>query len=116
MKTIKAFIERHQLLTYFTLVFAIYWGSMLMAVGSGGIRSEAQLGFAYAALLAGPTVAAILLTGLVDGRDGLREFRSRLRKWRVGPRWYAVALLTAPLLATATLLALSLISPDLDGS
>jgi len=85
---------------------------MLLAVGSGGIRSESQLGLAYAVLLAGPGVAAIFLTGLLGGRAGLREFGSRLLKWRVGPRWYAVALLTAPLLATATLLALSLISPD----
>jgi len=63
-------------------------------------------------MLAGPSVAGILLTGLVDGRAGLREFRSRLLKWRVGARWYAVALLTAPLVATAVLLGLSLTSPD----
>jgi uncharacterized protein len=61
--------------------------------------------------LAGPSVAGILLTGLVDGRAGLSEFRSRLLKWRVGVRWYAVALLTAPILYVAVLFALSLISP-----
>jgi uncharacterized protein len=54
----------------------------------------------------------MLLTGLLDGRAGLREFRARLLKWRVGARWYAVALLTAPLSVTAALLALSLISPE----
>ncbi len=32
-------------------------------------------------------------------------------RWRVGARWYAVALLPAPLVATAVLLALSLTSP-----
>ena len=63
------------------------------------------------AMLAGPSVAGILLTGLVSGKAGLRELLSRLLKWRVGARWYAVALLTAPLLVTAVLLALSLISP-----
>lgn len=59
----------------------------------------------------GPSVAGILLTGLVDGRTGLRELLSRLLRWRVGLRWYAVALLTSPLVSTAIILALSLTSP-----
>jgi uncharacterized protein len=60
----------------------------------------------------GPGVAGILMTSLIDGRAGLREFRARLLKWRVGAHWYAVALLTAPLLITGVLFALSLISPE----
>jgi len=59
----------------------------------------------------GPSIAGILLTGLVYGKDGLRELLSRLVRWRVGARWYMVALLTAPLLVTLILLALSLTSP-----
>jgi len=45
----------------------------------------------------GPSVAGILLTGLVYGRAGLRDLFSSLRKWRVSLRWYTVAILTAPL-------------------
>jgi len=117
MTTIKAFIKSHPLLSYFALVFAISWGGMLIVVGPGAFPANGEpfemlLLFAYLAMLAGPSVAGILLTGLVDGRAGLREFRSRLLKWRVGARWYAVALLTAPLVATAVLLGLSLTSPD----
>ena len=41
----------------------------------------------------------------------MRDLLSRLRRWRVGLRWYAVALLTAPLVTILTLLALSLTSP-----
>jgi membrane protease YdiL (CAAX protease family) len=62
-------------------------------------------------MLAGPSVAGLLLTGLVSGRAGFRELLSRLLKWRVGARWYAVALLTAPLVFTAVPAALSLTSP-----
>ena len=50
--------------------------------------------------------------GLVRGRAGMQDLLSRLRRWRVSSRWYAVALLTAPLLTTLTLLALSLVSPN----
>jgi uncharacterized protein len=52
---------------------------------------------AVVAMLAGPPVVSILLTWIVDGRAGLREFLGRLLKWRVGVRWYAVALLIVPL-------------------
>lgn len=64
------------------------------------------------AMLLGPSAASLLLTGLASGRVGLRELLSRLLRWRVGARWYAVALLTAPLSTVAALLALSLFSPE----
>jgi membrane protease YdiL (CAAX protease family) len=60
--------------------------------------------------LAGPSIASLLVTGLADGWAGLRALRSRLLTWRVGARWYAVALLTAPLVYVAMSFALSLTS------
>lgn len=116
MTTITAVIKRHPVLTYFALTFAISWGGIFMVIGPGGILgtkevSEGLMPFVYLATLLGPSVAGILLTGLVDGRAGFRELLPRLLRWRVGARWYAVALLTAPLLITATLFVLSLTSP-----
>jgi CAAX protease family protein len=116
MTAIKAFIKRHPVATYFALTFALSWGGMLIVVGPGGIsangeQSEMLVLFAYLAMLAGPSVAGMLLTALVDGRAGLRELGSRLLRWRLGARWYALALLTAPLVITTVLLALSLRSP-----
>jgi membrane protease YdiL (CAAX protease family) len=52
------------------------------------------------------------LTGLVYGSAGFRDLLTRMTRWRVGARWYAIALLTAPLLFIAVSLALSLISPE----
>jgi membrane protease YdiL (CAAX protease family) len=71
-----------------------------------------MMAFLYPMMLVGPSVAGILLTGFLYGRAGLREFGSRLTRWRVGARWYALALFTAPLSMAATLLALSLMSPE----
>ncbi|MDP2857985.1 MAG: hypothetical protein Q8P50_08415 [Bacillota bacterium] len=100
------FIKRHPVLTYFALTFSISWGGILIVVGPGGIpgtREEFERLFPVVilALMAGPSVAGIVLTGLVHGWAGLRELLSRLLRWQVGARWYAVALLTAPLLMTA---------------
>jgi len=110
---ISVFIKRHPVLTYFILTFAISWSGFILVVGgpSGfpGVpeQFETLLPFVAWAMLAGPSVAGILLISLIYGRAGFRELLSRLLRWRVGVRWYAVALLPAPLLAVAVLFALS---------
>lgn len=117
MPSVRTFIEKHSLPTYVALTFAISWGGVLALVGPGGLpatpeQTQALLPFVVLATLAGPSVAGLLLTGLAHGRSGRRAFRSRLLRWRVGARWYAIALAFAPLLVTVVLLALSLFSPD----
>jgi membrane protease YdiL (CAAX protease family) len=116
MKALRAFIKRHPLLSYFVLAFAITWSGFVLAVGPGGIPATPEqfttmpLG-AILAVLVGPSASGILLTGLLYGREGLRALLARMTRWRVGTRWYAVAILTAPLVFAAVLLALSPISP-----
>lgn len=116
MSTIEASIKRHSLLIYFALVFIISWGGGFLILGPGGLPLNPEefesLGASlYVAILAGPCLAGLLLTGMVDGRPGLHELLARLLRWRVSPRWYALALL--PALATAaTTLLMSLLSAD----
>jgi membrane protease YdiL (CAAX protease family) len=117
MNTLKSFIKRHAVPIYFILTFALSWGCMAMIISPNRFpmtaeQSEMAGPFIYVALLVGPSVAGILLTGLVSGKAGYRELLSRLSRWRVGVRWYAVVLLATPLLATVVLLVLSLFSPE----
>jgi membrane protease YdiL (CAAX protease family) len=109
------FAKKHPILTYYALAFAISWGAILLVVGPGGFLTTTSTSPAFVlagpASLLGPSLAGILLTSLVGGRAGWRDLLSRLRRWRVGARWYAVALLTAPLVSILTLLGLSLTSP-----
>jgi membrane protease YdiL (CAAX protease family) len=117
MRIVEAFLRRHPVSAYFGLTFTISWGGVLMVVGGPagmtGVKAQDNPLFPLAvlAMLAGPSVTGILLTGLIDGQQGLREFRSRLLKWRVDRRWYAFALLAAPLVAMAVTLLLSFASP-----
>jgi uncharacterized protein len=112
---ILAVIRKHPVLTYFSLVFAISWGGIVAAVGPGALfgteydpRKLSQ--FVYVAALAGPFVAGVVMMGLVDGRACFRDLVARLGKWRVDLRWYAIALLLAPVLTAAILLLMSLTS------
>lgn len=112
--------RRFPLVTYFSLTFAISWGGFLAALGVDGLvttrwqDADHVLG-AIMAMLAGPTVAALLVTGLVDGRAGYRVLLARLRRWRVGRRWYALALLPAPLISAGVVLALAIPAPLFTG-
>jgi membrane protease YdiL (CAAX protease family) len=117
MTAIEAFVTRHPVRIYFALAFAVSWAGVLFVVGLGGIPTTVEhlmtIGPAmYVAMLAGPSVAGLLMISLVSGRTGLREVLARLLKWRVGWRWYAVALLTAPFLVMTVSLALSVLSAE----
>ena len=109
----RGFIQRHPVATYYVLVFAISWGGGVIVLGPGGILggrpiAAAQLPFVYLAAIAGPSVAGVVSAALVHGGAGIRDLLLRLLRWRVSVRWYAIALLTAPLLTTAILFTLSL--------
>ena len=113
MTATKTFVMRHPVVTYFVLTFLISWGGILVVLGPGAFtggtaQTEGLLPLVYLAMFAGPSIAGILMTGLVDGKAGFHDLRSRLLRWRVDVRWYVVALLTAPLVVTAVLLPLSL--------
>jgi uncharacterized protein len=113
MTTIKDFIKRYPVLTFYIVVYVISWGGFLLAVGLTTNMAVVEIPpVAILSMVAGPIVGGILLTGLVYGRAGYRDFRARLFRWRVDARWYAVALLPAPLLIAAVLFALSLTSPE----
>ena len=118
MRTLKTILERHALAIYFVLAFAISWGGVLLVIGGpAGIpgtkeESDRLFPFVFLAMLAGPSLAGILLTLGTQGRTGLRELRSRLLRWRVGKSVYGLSLLAAPLLTTVVLLSLSLLARD----
>lgn len=121
MRGLKTLIQRYSVPAYFVIVFVLSWGGFLLLVGPGGFLGTSDpanvlgpilyLAMLVVLTLVGPSFTGLLMTGLVHGKTGLRDFLARLLRWRVGVRWYAVAILTAPLAMLAVLSALSLISP-----
>ena len=88
----------------------------MLVMGIDGIMGrrdvpQEQMPILYMATLLGPSVAGILMTALLDGKPGFRSLFARLGKWQVGIRWFAIALLTAPVIITITLFLLSRLSP-----
>jgi membrane protease YdiL (CAAX protease family) len=89
---------------------------VVAVVGFDGIPGTAEdfqalLPMVVIAMLAGPSVAGVVSTGVFLGKTGLLDLWNRFRERRVGARWYGMALLTAPVMVAGALVALSLISP-----
>ncbi len=119
---IKSFIRLNSLVFYFILVYSISWTGIFLVLGPGGFQIfsgekvlsqglSAQLIFIWVSMLAGPAIACLLLTTLVDGKEGLKKLFLSIIHWKVHIKWYAAALLLIPAVLVTTLYALSFISP-----
>lgn len=93
-----AWIKQHALLAYILTTFGLTWPFMWAEVlGSWGLLSFrltlSGLGLFLTLFIAyGPTLVALVITGVSSGRAGLRNLLGRLLIWRVGWQWYAIAL------------------------
>ena len=118
MVFLKAFVRQHPVVTYFVMTFAISWGGVLLTLGSptagAGVKAQDNPLFplSVVAMVLGPSATGLLLTAFLQGRQGLRDFRARLFKWRAPAPLYVVALFAAPLVSLAVTLTLSIFSRE----
>jgi membrane protease YdiL (CAAX protease family) len=106
----------HPVTIYFILVFAVAWAGCFAVIGPKLMRGEAvpfsDVASAAIPMFLAPTLMGVTMTVLADGKAGLRELSSRMRRWRIDPRWYA-SLFIFPMMILASLLPLSvLVSSD----
>lgn len=92
MNTISGFAKKYELPGFFLLANLFSWAlGILLALQAIG-WCEPVFPFSMHYLYAfGPTLAALMMTGLVDGAEGMRELFGRISRWRVGWAWWVVA-------------------------
>jgi membrane protease YdiL (CAAX protease family) len=98
-------LARRPLAAFFALAYAGSWIVWLPLVLAGNnlllAPSAIPPGLAFLltvlAPFAGPTLAAFVITAVVEGRAGLRVLLGRYAQWRFGLWWYAAALGLAPI-------------------
>jgi membrane protease YdiL (CAAX protease family) len=86
-------VKRSTLVAYFVLVFGIEWLLVLLL---------SPLVPPMIALLIGswlPNAVGVFVTWLAGGRQGLRELFRRVVLWRIGLKWYGIALSVPIILA-----------------
>ncbi len=112
------FARRHGLVSYYALAYGLSWLAWLPYLLSQSGVGILQFSFPqllgttqFAGVLPGaylgPLGAAFIVTAVAEGRQGLRRWTSRLFRWGVNWKWYALALLGVPALLVLGTLAVS---------
>jgi len=86
MNPITSFIKRHPQISFWLIAWSSGFFAFIMNVK---YPEGPWMFFLYGTFLGGA-----LVTGIADGRSGLKEYFSRIVRWRVGIQWYAIALFT----------------------
>ena len=101
--SISATIRSHPLVAYFVIAFAGTWILFVPILLSGKglglipLPDAAGLILFVLATYAGPFLAALAVTRILDGATGLRAWFQRMLQWRVGILWYLIVLIGYPL-------------------
>jgi len=96
-----ALLRRRPLVSFFVLAFAWTWAFVivfliLFPLPDFIVRTTpGDLG---------PLIAAIVMSGVVAGRSGIKQLLRRMVQWRVGLVWYAFALVGVPLVHVASII------------
>jgi membrane protease YdiL (CAAX protease family) len=77
-------IRRYPLITFFVLAYVLSWWPWILYALD--LLPQPIVGF-------GPFLAAIVVLAITRGKTGVVGLLRRMVRWRVGLRWYAVALL-----------------------
>jgi uncharacterized protein len=84
MSRLSSVVKQHPMVTFFVLAYALsWWPSILYPLDLSPLPI---VGF-------GPFFAALVVLGFTRGKTGVGGFLRRMVRWRVGLRWYAVALM-----------------------
>src|SRR5829696_7723832 len=101
----RSLLARHPLISFFVMAYAfswIVWSPWLLSEEGVGLLPYQLSGvtkalLSAAAILLGPTLSGFIMTGITEGREGIRRLLRRIVLWRVGLRWYLFALIGIPL-------------------
>lgn len=104
--SLRNLLASHPFVAFFALTFAgswLFFAPMVLGQDGLGLLAYSVPFWLYvvlflAASFSGPTVAAFVMTAMLEGKPGLKNFLRRYIQWRVGWRWYLLFLVGFPAL------------------
>jgi membrane protease YdiL (CAAX protease family) len=81
---ITSFVKRYPFVAFALLSYLLSWWPALVP----GFEESVGIGI----LPHGPSIAAIVVMAIVGGRPAVRRLLSRLLRWRIGLKWYVIAI------------------------
>ena len=103
-------LARHPLISFFVMAFAfswIAWSPWVLSEEGVGLLPYpvSSLPWLPLGIFLGPTLSGFIMTGVTEGRAGIRRLLRRIVLWRVGFGWYLFALIGVPVvMAIGTLI------------
>src|SRR5690349_19218245 len=98
MNRIITFVKQQQLISFYVLAFGVFWASMPLATLDPSLPI-------YIGILA-LSLSAITISGIAEGKPGIKALFRNIVQWRVSPVWYATAI-GLPLLLGMSVVAVS---------
>ena len=106
-------LARYPLTFYFIIAYAFAWvvwvPLALSQDGAGVLSFHSPIGASASVILAsfvGPFLSAFIMTGIIEGSEGIGRLLRRLVLWRVGLGWYLFALIGIPMILVLGVLVL----------
>jgi uncharacterized protein len=97
-------LTRHAVSAGFVLMFAFTWPIDLWAAADSHGWTSTSIPPILPLLVGyGFVAASLIMTGVLDGRAGIRRLLRQFLVWRIGLLWYAVVLLGAPVVDLAAI-------------
>ena len=107
-------LKKYPVASYYLMTLLISWGGLVLMVGGPEYVSsqQSQTPFLplYLITVAGPFLSGIIMTGLINGKEGYRNFFHRLVKWRLPLKWYMAAIFIPLITVFTALFLLTMIS------
>ena len=105
--SVRHLVARHPVAAFLSICYAVAWATavpwfrMATDVLPFDLPIWGSLGTIF-----GVALAAVLVVAASDGRAGVRDLARRSLRWRVGVRWYLLAVLGLPVVVLAGAIAL----------
>lgn len=98
MASIVSLTKQYPTPAFFILTFILSWGGTQITDAVWEATQSIPLALPLALLSAAPLSAALIVSAMIGGKAALVALLRKLTVWRVGWRWYVVALLLQPVL------------------
>ena len=100
-------ISKHPLISFFGMAFLFSWIAVAPLVANPALPVEP---FQILGALAGPTLSAVIVIAVLEGKAGLGIFFKRYIQWRAGILWWLIVLFG--ILTALTIVAAILLGPS----
>jgi membrane protease YdiL (CAAX protease family) len=103
MNRITSFTKQYPVVAFFILTYILSWGVGLLTDAVWEATQSVPLTLPFLILSLAPLSAVLIVSALIGGKGAILVLLRKLTTWRVGWRWYLLALFLQPALNLAAI-------------